>query len=247
MDGFCEEMTRALPGRETELSFAQCDARRKMKLSAMLSLLVSAAGWDYDARGLTYERLLSEGKAILLSRITLAVSRLPENRDVLRVETWENGVRGVHMRRCFRITDQAGRPCVDARSQWVVVEPASRRILRPTACDWPIREEERPLDCPDCPRLAFREEDMEPWGGRHVLFSDLDGNGHLYSGFYGNYVWDALPADLQTRDLKSFSITYSHEATLGTEICFFGRRTAAGCDILGKRDGETCFMAQCGF
>ena len=74
MDGFCEEMR----SRETELSFAQCDARRKMKLSAMLSLLVSAAGWDYDARGLTYERLLSEGKAILLSRITLAVSRLPE-------------------------------------------------------------------------------------------------------------------------------------------------------------------------
>lgn len=57
MEYLTQELTETTFSREEELTFASCDVRKKMKLSTMLSMMASIAGYDYDARGLTYEVL----------------------------------------------------------------------------------------------------------------------------------------------------------------------------------------------
>ncbi|MFR3922616.1 MAG: hypothetical protein ACLTYN_12335 [Dysosmobacter welbionis] len=64
-----------------------------------------------------------------------------------------------------------------------------------------------------------------------MVWSDLDGNGHVYSGNYGDFVWDYLPADLQEKVPREFFINYSKEATLGQEPGWWlpqGRRVSDG-------------------
>ena len=80
------------------------------------------------------------------------------------------------------------------------------------------------IDAPAPRKILLPREGLEELGRRKVVWSDLDGNGHVYSGNYGDFVWDYLPADLQEKLPREFFINYSKEATLGQELRLVGFR-----------------------
>ena len=80
-----------------------------------------------------------------------------------------------------------------------------------------------------------------------MVWSDLDGNGHVYSGNYGDFVWDYLPADLQEKLPREFFINYSKEATLGQELRLVGCRQGSDYLMEGLGPEGVCFSAQCVF
>ena len=43
--------------RQKQLIFADCDRYQRARVSTLLSIAAAVAGADYDARGLTYEKL----------------------------------------------------------------------------------------------------------------------------------------------------------------------------------------------
>lgn len=245
---FGQRQTENSYTREVELAFADCDRNGSVRPAALLSLVAAVAGYDYDARGLTYRKLYSMGEVFLLSRIALRIHRRPVNREVLAVTTWEDGVHAAHMRRVYEMADETGAVRVSAKSEWVLVDPAERKILRPdsftgkaiTVCP-------RTIDCPDCRRIALPKGTGEDLPARPVRWSDLDGNGHVYSGNYGDIVWDALPADLQGAPLAALYINYSREATLGETVALRGLREDGAYTMEGWLEGERCFSCRCEF
>lgn len=234
--------------REEEVTFGQCDRNEKIRMSGLLDKVACFGGYDYDARGMTREVLLGMGYAFLLSRVAIHLHRQPRYSDVLRVQTWENGAKGAHMQRVFEMTDQRGQLCVSCKSDWVLVDPVNHKITRPRtfvhddfiACPMEI-------DCPDPKKILLPREGLEELGVRRVVWSDLDGNGHLYSGRYGDIVWDHLPEDLRDLEVREFYINYSKEATLGQELRMLGAREEGAYRIEGVGPGGTCFTARCVF
>ena len=103
------------------------------------------------------------------------------------------------------------------------------------------------IDCPDPQKIVLPHEGTEDLGTRVIRWSDLDGNGHLYSGNYGDIVWDALPADLQSRTPREFQINYSKEATLGQELRMVGVRQENEYLMEGLGPEGVCFSARCVF
>ena len=106
---------------------------------------------------------------------------------------------------------------------------------------------------PQGDRLPGAREDPPAQGGpdgagqRQILWSDLDGNGHLFSGNYGDIIWDHLPADLQPRVPAEFSINYSREAKFGETLRLLGCREGGTFRMEGIGPGGTCFTALCSF
>lgn len=234
--------------RQEELTFADCDCHQRAKLSTFLCKAANYGGYDYDARGLTHEKLLEAGEVFLLSRIALRVHRCPMAQEVLEIHTWERGIKGPHMQRSYRIQDEAGEVCVSIKSEWILVDPESRRIKRPSEFrSGKLQAHDLPLDCPEAKKLSFHKEEAEDWGRRVVRWSDLDGNGHLYSGWYGDIIWDALPRDLQEQTPRDFCLNYSHEATLGQELQLLGIREENGFRMEGVGPSGTCFICTCTF
>jgi len=85
-------------------------------------------------------------------------------------------------------------------------------------------------------------------GQRTVRWSDLDGNGHLYSANYGDIIWDYLPRDLQERTPREFYINYNHEATLGETLRLVGFRNGDGSYLMEALGPDAaCFTALCVF
>jgi len=234
--------------RQEELGFWDCDREQRVRVAALLSKMATFAGYDYDARGLTHERLLESREVFLLSRAAVRIHDCPHARDVLDITTWENGAKAAHMRRYYEMRDQEGRVRVSAKTDWILVDPVTRKILRPSSFTAkPLAVSDRPLDCPEPRKIVLPEEGREDLGTRVVRWSDLDGNGHLYSGNYGDIVWDALPEDLQVRVPGEFYINYCREAVLGDALRLEGCRSGEGYFVEGLGPHGPCFTALCVF
>lgn len=234
--------------REVELSFVDCDRNKNVRPAKLLSLVAAAGGYDYDARGLTHQKLYEMGQVFLLSGIALRIHRRPVNREVLTITTWEDGVHGAHMRRVYEITDESGAVCVSAKSEWILIDPADRKILRPASFTGkPLTTCPKSIDCPDCRRITLPREGTEMLGTRLVRWSDLDGNGHVYSGNYGDIVWDVLPADLQGAPLRELYINYSREALLGETLTLQGFQEGNSYTVEGRLEEGHCFSCRCEF
>ena len=127
------------------------------------------------------------------------------------------------------------------------------RIVRedtPILCTLPAAKAvcDRVIDCPDPKKLLLPHEGVEELGTRQVVWSDLDGNGHLYSANYGDIIWDYLPCDLQERTPREFYINYNHEATLGETLRLVGFRNGDGSYLMEALGPDAaCFTALCVF
>ena len=248
MEDFKQSLTENSYTRQEELVFWDCDREKRMRVAAILSKMAAFAGYDYDARGLTHEMLYDRREVFLLSRIAVRIHDCPHARDVLTNTTWENGAMAAHMQRVFEMADQTGRLCISAKSDWILVDPITRKILRPSSFTAkPLTTCDKAIDCPEPKKIVLPHEGLEDLGIRRVRWSDLDGNGHLYSGNYGDIVWDALPADLQTRVPREFYINYSKAATLDEELQLKGFREGETYRVEGLGPEGTCFTALCVF
>ena len=249
MEPFKQALTENSYSRQEELVFWDCDREKRARVAALLSKLGAFAGYDYDARGLTHEILWANREVFLISRAALHIHDCPHAQDVLDITTWENGVKGAHMQRVYEMWDQSGKLRVSSKTDWILVDPVTRKILRPssftaktlTVCP-------REIDGPEPRKIVLPREGLEDLGTRTVRWSDLDGNGHLFSGNYGDFVWDALPEDLQTRVPKEIYINYSREAGLGDTLRLEGFREDPDTYLMeGLGPYGTCFTALCVF
>ena len=234
--------------RQEELGFWDCDRGQRVRVAALLSKMATFAGYDYDARGLTHEVLWAGREVFLLSRAAVKIHDCPRAQDLLDITTWENGAKAAHMRRYYEMKDRAGRVRVSAKTDWILVDPVTWKILRPASFTAkPLMTSDRPLDCPDPRKILVPKEGREDLGTRTIRWSDLDGNGHLYSGNYGDIVWDALPEDLQPQAPREFYINYSREAVLGDVLRLEGRRSGGDYFVEGEGPHGPCFTALCVF
>ena len=248
MQDFKQVLTEEMYSRQEELTFWDCDRDMRVRVAAILSKIGAFGGYHYDALGFPREMLIEKGFVFLLSRTSVHFHRVPRASEVLTINTWENGAKGAQVQRVFQMLDEAGSLCISARSDWVLADPNTHKMLRPSAFTLrPLGKCPVEIDCPEPKKIILPKEGLEELGGRKVVWSDLDGNGHLFSGNYGDIVWDYLPADLQGRTVKEFAINYSREAKFGDSLRIRGIREENAYLMEGLGSGGVCFTARCVF
>lgn len=235
--------------RQEELSFSQCDCHQRARLATVLKQCAAMGGHHCDAKGLTYEVLRTQGRAFLLSRMSLTIHTMPVSGQLLTIHTWEDGTKGPYFQRVFEWVDETDTLLVSAKSDWVMVESESHKICRPDRHTTEFRSHcPKDIQAPACQKLIVPQVGLSLWGAHKVVWSDLDGNGHVHSGNYGDILWDALPSDLQGQPLDTFQINFNKEAKLGDTITLSGvAMDAQTYKIQGETHQGSCFTAQCTF
>lgn len=229
--------------KEMQLAFSQCNKFQRIKLSELLAITSDTAVEDYNQRGLSWKFLAEHDTAILLSRLALRLHKLPHAHDMITVHTWEEAPQGLQLFRKYEITGNEGEKLVSGVSSWLIVNPSTRRIIKPalfTLRDAPTLT--TPLDSLDCGKIqqdenaAFLEE-------RKVRPSELDGNGHVNNSKYGDYITDCLSEEEQSMQLKDFRLNYAKEATCGQTLKLYKSEDKAQntITITGKQEQNVCF------
>lgn len=198
--------------------FSQCSKNKKLSLTELLRLTSDIAVEDFAQRGLTREFLAERNIAILVSRTSFKIHKMPEENQDIKLFTCEEKPEAFQLLRSYEIKTENGEPLVSGLSTWIVVDIASRRII-PTK-NFTLREEPTKSlehDCEMPNRIAVPSNAVELCR-RKVGYSDLDSNGHVNNSRYGNYILDALPEDILEQEISEFKINYSKEAFLGEEM-----------------------------
>lgn len=235
--------------QDSFLHFYDCDCYERAKLSTILKYIADIAGVDYTQKGFSHQYLWDRGMVFLLSRTSLRIERMPKAYETVTVSTWEQAKKGSQFMRHFEIFDQEGTLLISAATAWLLVNPVSRKILRPEVFTGFMPK--LPDKLPDCelPGKLRMPEGQTLVGRRVIRFSDLDGNGHVYNSVYGDIAYDFLPAEYQSRPLRGFQINYQTEAVLGEELELYLAPGDPQCLFLEGRNaaGGNCFVCKLEF
>ena len=142
------------------------------------------------------------------------------------------------------LAEHEGEPVSDARSTWLLCDPASHRILRPRVMAGTVRDIQRDADCPPVAEIDVPEE-MAVLGERRIVYTDLDANRHVFCANYGNIITDFLPEHIVSKPVSTLEITYAKEALLGETLTIAGQETGDGYVMVGRHpDGNNSFISR---
>lgn len=235
-----------LPVRLTSFDIG---ATRKMKYSLILRLLQEAAGRQLEEAGLDYATLReSYGMVFLLVAAALRIHRLPAYGETVEAETWFCGVEGVKFARGLRI-HAGGKVCVELGSHWVLVDPDSHHILRPSRFPKPEAMPVKPNDPlpvaieKQRPGSLFGDKSAPDIGKRVVRYSDLDSNGHVNNAVYLDMLCDFFPDGFAGNAFSSIKIDFLGEAKENESIAIRACQEENRMQYEGRIGERLCFIA----
>lgn len=207
----------AVYSRRFIFRYGDCDDKGKASLFSVMKLLSEIAGEAYNSLSQEHAALGGRGQAFLLSRMSLRFHRTPVNTESVVASTWAREARGPLFYRDFEIRAETDEILVSVSSAWILVDIASREILRPDALRYPPITDSRQADCYPCKKLRPAAS-MADIGKRPVYHSDIDGNGHVNNAVYGKIATDFLPEEYRAKVLGDVLVDFHTETKPGQTL-----------------------------
>ncbi len=192
------------------------DVNNLASASAVLRYMQEAAYRHLEVCPPTMDELRAENKVFVLSRVSYSIYDELKTGDEIEVSSWPSESRGVSFPRCARIT-RNGATVAELISLWALIDPINKSFWRADAYK-PDFEYEDPieLDMPSRFRIPADVE-MSLVGEYTARYCDVDVNKHINNTHYPDILCSFIPSMIGRR-VVSLSISYLHEAPLGSEI-----------------------------
>lgn len=230
-----------------KLSFADCTVEGKMSWSEILKITSDCAGEDFEKRNMSWQFLKDNNIALIVSRISFHVFKMPLYNQEITIHTWESAPQGPLCTRNFKIFDtNTNEDLLIAQTLWTVLNISAKKII--PAKNYPYRP--TPTLVTDFewikPGKIKLPEQMQTIATHKILYSELDANGHTNNSKYINFVLDNLPLEFQKKQIKDLRLNYSKEAHLGEEmeIKAFYNEAEKKYSVQGVVEGISSFEAE---
>lgn len=199
---------------------SQCDAQKELSLSMFAQQIIDLSVDHANALDVGYSRLKSIGALWVLSRITVAMKRMPRIEEHYNIITWVESFHRMFSHRNFVVFTPGGEVLGYVRTLWVGIDMESRR---PADLSGLVDETQiiSPREC-RMPQPAKLREFKEASDIDHYRFqvTDIDFNRHVNSTRYIELILNQWSLDFNDRHrITYFDIAYKHEA-------HYGERTA---------------------
>lgn len=239
---------------EMEVKFCQCDASHRLKLSELFRILTDIADTAFAFRGMDHQFLMENRMVFLITRFSVQVKRMPVQTERIRVATWEQQIERAQFIRNFCVWDTQGNVLIEVSSGWILVDPVDRSILRPGQFEERFPGSLRPMPeeksgAPDFVRLRMRESDEGVLQGedRKIVYSDIDGNGHVDNARYIDMAMDILPERLSSLSPEYVQVAFNREAMLGESLQMFWKENHGKVTVKGMAEGKDSFICMIDF
>ena len=228
----------------------ETDASWRLKPASFMNLAQEAAGNHAVYLGFGYDDLIVSNTAWILSRVHVEFIDTPKWREDITLTTWHKGLNRLFFLRDFVLTDRNGRERVKATTSWLVLDLATRRLVR----DPKLMEEgtvctdnaiETPADKVHMPKDVESVHMMD----HTVAYSDVDMNGHANNAMYMQWAMDAVDYDIaSSRGVREFTLNFNHEIKPGSIVSLFKTRVEDGeclhVFVEGKVDYQSAFTVE---
>ena len=151
----------------------------------------------------------------MLSRIDMKIYEPAYTGEKVEVTSWPCESSRATFLRMYQMKKNE-RVVAEISSQWVLVESATRRILKVEDVDFSNYYMGPYSELISEKFKISRDTEFEEQGKFHVLYSHLDSNGHMNNTYYADMLCNCIPELLEgTHRVDSVRIHYSKEAPRG--------------------------------
>ena len=226
----------------TVLSY-DCDRQQNIKISSLQKLFQDAADQHCINFGCDYNTLRNKyGVCFVLVKLSINIFHPVKLNEQIELTTWHKGEKGVQYFRDFVIKDKKGTVLAEAGSSWVVIDPETHKMKRPSEANLPI--EACLTDNVDTSRLdKMHLPELEPVGEMKVRYTQIDPNGHLTNWVYGDIVTDFLP-DMKGMRVAEADISFIAEAYENETLKIFRGQKDEIFYFRGEHPRGKCFEAR---
>lgn len=200
------------------IQFMDCDEKGRLKLSALIKLLMHVSNLQLTSLGLGTGDFLAKGLGWVVTEYQFAFVRLPQAGQAVTLTTEARGYNRFFCYRDFGVEDQAGQTLVTAHSQWVILDLQKRKIVTPTADLLAPLAQPQQVRGLHLKRLRPLPE-YDKKGSYQVRYDDLDTNHHVDNANY--FVWMTEPLGrrfLNQHEPVGLFIQFDQEVQYGQKI-----------------------------
>lgn len=202
-----------------QLRTCDCDMYGIWRPSAILEVMQESAGAHSALLGLDRSKMNSLNLAWVLSRLKVAMLRMPCAGEKITVETYPTPQKHMFFPRTHIFRDETGDTIGSANSLWVLLDINTRRVTMngDVSAQMPDnRDLQLPLGLPATVRAlpgAPKTGDITP------QFTDYDTNCHVNNTKYLDWCLNALGTDvLKDCYVKEFDVNYVNEILPGSHV-----------------------------
>ncbi len=225
------------------LESLHCDRFGSCKPSALSYFVQEAAGEHCQLLNVSWDTLQEKHLFWAILRHRIQITRLPENGETIRLETWPMPTTRTAFPRSVIAYDEKGQEVFRSISLWVLMDPDTRSMVLPgksgIIVDGILRGTELSVPGSLVPGVLSDSR------SRSVAFTDLDVNGHMNNARYLDWIWDLLPSGFHAQHKpKEITLCYLAEAREGEQLQLQWTLRPEGAlqaDIL--REGHRVFAA----
>lgn len=227
---------------QQSVEYAYCDHRGEARLSYLLAMAQQISMAHCDSGGVGGDFFRDRGTAFLLAKLRLDIPRTPRGSEQLTLFTRPNLPVRAQYRRLTSFSAQDGELLCSMDSRWVLVDIASRHLLRrlPEGIELPFLEAE---ELPDF-RQSLPPDDLTLREEISVRYSMLDINNHMNNTVYGDIISNLLESRLLSgKRIRSVEIFYHNEALFGDKLQLWCSDTEDEFFIRANNGAAVCFEA----
>ncbi len=191
------------------------DANGIVRPSIILRYMQETANHQMRDCKPTYDELFADGKAFILSRMTVKVNRIIKAYENIEVQTWPCPGKGATFLRCYVITAN-GEEIARGLGHWALVDINTKGLLRSGDVDLSNYTYGEPFEMSGV-RFRIPSDEMQAVGSYRVHYPLIDCNRHMNNTNYPDMFFSFIP-DVDKRYVTDFSITYRTEAPLDAEL-----------------------------
>lgn len=197
----------------------EADPSGRATLPALCNYFQEAAGNHATALGLATDQLGAQDLAWVLARLRLRVGRYPAWREAVTFETWPSAVDRLYAYRDFRAVDSAGAELMCGVSDWLLINPATRRPARMPEWVAELRRPERARMLPPAAGKATTVNDPTHNDVVRVRREDIDLMDHVNNVRYVAWIVEAGAEALgDAHEPASLDLAFRAESGFGDTL-----------------------------
>lgn len=200
-----------------KVTYHDTNANEIVGISRIFKYLQEVATSQMREQRPSYNELLSQGKAFILSGIRVNIYDTLCAYENIEVSSWACPSRGFTFPRSYSIS-RNGEVVCEANSSWALVDTRDKRLLRSTEVDLSNFYTDEPIALENPIRFRIPSElELSLVCEYTVRYTDTDVNGHMNNTNYPDMLFNALP-NPEKKTVKSIALSYLNEAKCGEAV-----------------------------
>lgn len=202
-----------------------CDFSNHLFMGYLGNHLLNAADFHATERGFGMNKLITQNKTWVLSRLAIEITKMPIAYGKFTIETWVENAMRFFTSRNFTISTIEGISYGYGKSVWAMIDTETRQpvdifsINNGAIKEYIDNNHPCPIANPSRVKIGDKACNIKTL---KTGYGDVDINGHINSIKYIEHILDIFPIEwYKSHMLKRFDIAYVAEAYYGDSLSFY--------------------------